>query len=42
MGYVQTMQVISTFTANNKKVFVYYKELPMPEKANKKKGKKRK
>lgn len=42
MGYVQTMQVISTFTANNKKVFVYCKELPMPEKANKKKGKRRK
>lgn len=43
MGYVQTMQVISTFTTDaGKKVFVYCKELPMPEKAKTKKGRKRK
>lgn len=42
MGYVQTMQVISTFTTDaGKKVFVYCKELPMPEKAKTKKGHKR-
>lgn len=42
MGYVQTMQVLSTFTdANGKKVFVYCKQLPMPEKPKGKKGKKR-
>lgn len=42
MGYVQTMQVISTFTTDaGKKVFVYCKELPMPEKAKTKKGRKR-
>lgn len=38
MGYVQAMQVVSTFTdANGKKVYVYCKQLPMP---NKPKGKK--
>ena len=42
MGYVQTMQVLSTFTHGGKKVFVYCKQLPMPEKAKGKKGKKRK
>ena len=43
MGYVQTMQVLSTFTdAAGKKVFVYCKQLPMPEKPKGKKGKKRK
>lgn len=42
MGYVQTMQVISTFTYDGKKVFVYCKQLPMPEKPKGKKGKKRK
>ena len=43
LGYVQTMQVLSTFTdAAGKKVFVYCKELPMPEKPKGKKGKKRK
>ncbi len=44
MGYVQTMQVISTFTdAAGKKVFVYCKQLPMPEQPKaKKKGKRRK
>ena len=42
MGYVQTMQVLSTFTdANGKKVFVYCKQLPMPERAKGKKSKKR-
>lgn len=42
MGYVQTIQVISTFTTDaGKKVFVYCKELPMPEKAKTKKGRKR-
>ena len=42
MGYVQTMQVLSTFTHGGKKVFVYCKQLPMPEKPKGKKGKKRK
>ena len=43
MGYVQTMQVLSTFTdANGKKVFVYCKQLPMPEKPQGKKNRKRK
>lgn len=43
MGYVQTMQVLSTFTdANGKKVFVYCKQLPMPEKPKGKKSRKRK
>ena len=42
MGYVQTMQVLSTFTYDGKKVFVYCKQLPMPEKPKGKKGKKRK
>ena len=32
MGYVQTMQVLSTFMHEGKKVFVYCKQLPMPEK----------
>ena len=41
MGYVQTMQVLSTFSdANGKKVYVYCKKLPMPEKPKGKKGKK--
>lgn len=43
MGYVQTMQLLSTFTDDNgKKVFVYCKELPMPEKPKGKKNHKRK
>lgn len=43
MGYVQTMQVLSTFTdANGKKVFVYCKQLPMPEKPKGKKNRRRK
>ena len=43
MGYVQTMQVLSTFTdANGKKVFVYCKQLPMPEKPQGKKNRRRK
>lgn len=43
MGYVQTMQVISTFTdSQGKKVFVYCKQLPMPDKPKGKKGKKQK
>lgn len=43
MGYVQTMQVLSTFTdAKGKKVFVYCKQLPMPEKPKAKKNRKRK
>ena len=42
LGYVQTMQVLSTFTYDGKKVFVYCKQLPMPEKPKGKKGKKRK
>ena len=42
MGYVQTMQIISTFTnAEGKKVFVYCKELPMPEKPQGKKRRRR-
>lgn len=32
MGYVQTMQVLSTFMHEGKKVFVYCKQLPMPQK----------
>ena len=42
MGYVQTMQVLSTFTHGGKKVFVYCKQLPMPEKPQGKKNRKRK
>ena len=43
MGYVQTMQVLSTFTdAAGKKVFVYCKQLPMPEKPKGKKSRRRK
>ncbi len=43
MGYVQSMQVLSTFTdASGKKVFVYCKQLPMPEKPKGKKGRRRK
>lgn len=43
MGYVQTMQVLSTFTdAKGKKVFVYCKQLPMPKKPKAKKNRKRK
>lgn len=43
MGYVQTMQVISTFTdSQGKKVFVFCKQLPMPDKPKGKKGKKQK
>lgn len=43
MGYVQTMQVLSTFTdAKGKKVFVFCKQLPMPEKPKGKKNRKRK
>ena len=43
MGYIQTMQILSTFSdANGKKVYVYCKKLPMPEKPKGKKGKKRK
>lgn len=35
MGYVQQMQVISTFTdEQGKKVFVFCKELPMPKRTN--------
>lgn len=42
MGYVQTMQVLSTFEANGKKVYVYCKQLPMPEKPKGKKNRRRK
>lgn len=43
MGYIQTMQVLSTFSdANGKKVYVYCKKLPMPEKPKGKKNKKHK
>ena len=42
MGYVQTMQVLSTFMHESKKVFVYCKQLPMPEKPKGKKGRRRK
>ena len=43
MGYVQTMQVLSTFTdASGKKVFVYCKQLPMPEKPKGKKNRRKK
>ncbi len=42
MGYVQTMQVLSTFTHGGKKVFVYCKQLPMPEKPKGKKNRRRK
>lgn len=31
MGYIQQMQVITTFSEQGKKVFVYCKELPMPK-----------
>lgn len=42
MGYVQTMQVISTFTNDKgKKVYVFCKQLPMPEKPQGKKSKRR-
>ena len=40
MGYVQTMQVLSTFTHGGKKVFIYCKQLPMPEKPKGKKHRK--
>lgn len=41
MGYIQQMQVISTFIdEKDKKVFVFCKELPMPEVKNKHKGRK--
>ena len=42
MGYVQTMQVLSTFMHESKKVFVYCKQLPMPEKSQSKKNRRRK
>ena len=45
MGYVTTMQVLSTFTdKKGKKVFVYCKQLPMPNKPvnNKKKSHRKK
>ena len=42
MGYVQTMQVLSTFMHESKKVFVYCKQLPMPEKSHSKKNRRRK
>ena len=44
MGYVQQMQIISTFQdEDGKKVFVFCKQLPMPEQPKaKKKGKRRK
>ncbi len=43
MGYVQTMQLLSTFTDDKgKKVFVYCKQLPMPEKPQGKKNRRRK
>jgi len=42
MGYVQTMQIISTFTdEQGKKVFVFCKQLPMPEQPKNKKNKRR-
>ena len=31
MGYIQQMQVLTTFSEQGKKVFVYCKELPMPK-----------
>lgn len=37
MGYVQTMQIASTFKYRKKKVYVYCKKMPMPEKKGKKK-----
>ena len=43
MGYVQTMQLLSTFTDDKgKKVFVYCKQLPMPEKPQGKKNRRKK
>ena len=42
MGYVQTMQVLSTFMHESKKVFVYCKQLPIPEKSQSKKNRRRK
>ena len=37
MGYVQTMQIASTFKYRQKKVYVFCKKMPMPEKKGKKK-----
>lgn len=43
MGYIQTMQTISTFIDDNgKKVFIFCKQLPMPEKPKGKKNRRRK
>lgn len=43
MGYIQTMQSLLTFTdGNGKKVYVFCKKLPMPDKPKGKKGKKQK
>ncbi len=43
MGYVQTMQIVSTFMdGQGRKVFVFSKQLPMPEPTMLKKGKKKK
>ena len=40
LGYVQTMQILSTFSdEQGKKVFVFCKQLPMPEQPKAKKGK---
>jgi len=42
MGYVQTMQMLSTFNnSDGKKVYIYCKKLPMPEKSQGKKGKRK-
>lgn len=42
VGYVQTMQVVSVFQDDQgKKVFVYCKELPIPDKPKGKKNKRR-
>lgn len=44
MGYVQTMQLISNFENKEQSIFVYCKQLPLPEKGkgNRKGSKKKK
>lgn len=42
MGYVQTMQIASTFKYQNKKVYVFCKKMPMPDKPQGKKNRRSK
>ena len=42
MGYVQTMQTASVFKYRNKKVYVFCKKMPMPDKPKGKKNRRSK